>query len=97
MRHLCGRIRCRASIPKQKVISQIVELPNRNYPRRHLPRSHSLSLARGAINSKSSTASVNSVSNGSQRSAEPVKELLNRQYGLSRDRLPIVRYTCEQF
>lgn len=47
--------------------------------------------SRGAINSKSSTASVNSVSNGSQRSAEPVKELLNRQYGLSRDRLPIVR------
>jgi len=56
------------------VISQIVELPNRNYPRG--------GTSRDAINPKSSTpAPVNSVSNGSQRSAGSVKELLNRQYG----------------
>lgn len=83
----------RASISKQKVILQIVELLNQNYPRRRFS-------CRDAINPKSSTASVNSVSNGSQRSAESVKELLNRQYtGPGRDRFDCTacRYTCEQF
>lgn len=83
----------RASISKQKVILQIVELLNQNYPRRRFS-------CRDAINPKSSTASVNSVSNGSQRSAESVKELLNRQYtGPGRDRFDCTacRYMCEQF